>query len=73
MTNKEAIYILKPTVDIYKTMSKDDIAGKEFVDAFEMAITALTTMEKIKEIINSDLGDKYAYDEIVELVEKGEE
>ena len=38
-------------------------------EEIKMGIEALEKLDKVEKIINSDIGDKYAYDEILKILE----
>ena len=67
MTNEEAINILKQRQCCMECVA--DCKCEDCDKAFDMGIEALEKLDKIEKIINSDMGDKYAYDEILEVLE----
>lgn len=63
MTDKEAIEYIKSIRGLLYTEIK------EVYEALDKAMEALEKLSRIDNIIEKDLGDKYAYDEILKVLE----
>lgn len=75
MTDKEIIIALEmsnPLRNVPKDM-REQFPYSELKEAYNRAIEALEKLSKIEKIVEEDLGDKYAYDEILKVLEGEEE